>query len=410
MFIIDLAINLLEFIISLLNLLKNIYVILILIFIIFSIHLFLYVLRDRKYLRFFKKYYDPESISLNDLKSKPQVNIIIPAWKEGQLFKECLCSLNNLSYPNLKIIVNAGGNEETLEIANSFKKFDRFIILHQKGGADRPSLGKVKAINECIKYINEGIVYFIDADSYLNDEILLRVIYPIINLNEDLVVGGVRPIKSQENNDFVKYLLFDRFTSFRFKYSRYSNNKTITGQNFCLKYEIIKSIGLFTENQNIATDRSMGFDTFSKGYKAYQLRDYRHRIYVDYSGTINEYIRQKTIWIENSLIYSYKYKKIRLIKFFLLYFISLVILIFPFLYFLDFGLFFIGSLILLYFYLIKIRKFLFFISLVDKKNYEKYSFIFFLKLIFFLYIDAFIIIRIPIHYIFFKGKLKKKSS
>ncbi|MBY9005952.1 MAG: glycosyltransferase family 2 protein, partial [Candidatus Lokiarchaeota archaeon] len=109
-----------------------------------------------KYIIEFNSYQDPEIISLDDLESLPLVNIIVPAWKEGKEFERCLNSIKSLSYPNLKIIVNAGGNEETMRIAESFKKNNNFIILHQKSGADRPSLGKIKAINDCLKYIEEG--------------------------------------------------------------------------------------------------------------------------------------------------------------------------------------------------------------------------------------------------------------
>ena len=56
-------------------------------------------------------YKDPKSLSIDDLKNIPLVNIIVPAWKEGNNFRECLSSITNLNYPNIKVIVNAGGND-----------------------------------------------------------------------------------------------------------------------------------------------------------------------------------------------------------------------------------------------------------------------------------------------------------
>ncbi|GAH31493.1 unnamed protein product, partial [marine sediment metagenome] len=90
-------------------------------------------------------------------------------------------SLKNLSYPKLKIIVNAGGNQETIDIAESFRKYDNFLILRQLGGKSRAALGKIKALNECLAHVTEGLIYMTDADCIFNDEIFLRIVKPLIN-------------------------------------------------------------------------------------------------------------------------------------------------------------------------------------------------------------------------------------
>lgn len=401
--------QLVNFILFLLGYLESIMIISILVLGIILFNLICFLSRDLKTVKIINNFQDPENLSINSLENLPLVNIIIPAWKEGEIFKELLTSINNLEYPNLKVIVNAGGSEETLEIAKSFEKFDKFVILQQMGGADRPSLGKVKAINEALDYISNGIVYFIDADSYIIIEILLRMIYPIINHDEDVVLGAVRPLKRQENIGLVKYLLIDRFIPPGFKFTRYAKGDSLTGQNFCVKSKVIKSVGKFSENKKIATDKSMGKDLYSKGYKAYQLVDYRHRIYVDYSSTFKEYLNQKTIWLENKLTLMLKTKKLGLIKFIALFGLSLYILIFPFLLLLNFGLFIIGILLLLAIYLKKIKKYLIFKKLVDRKFYPKFSFVFFIQIIYYIYVDIIIVIRVPFHFIYFILKLKFKK-
>jgi len=389
--------------------LNNFYIILFLTILIVFYNFLLYLIKDRKSIKRFKAFKDPDTVSINDLKSLPLVNIVIPAWKEGEIFKGLLNSIQNLSYPNLEIIVNAGGSEETLEIANSFKKYDNFVILHQKGGADRPSLGKVRALNKCLDYISKGIVYFIDADSYLTDEILLRMIHPIINYNEDIVIGATKPLKSQENIGLVKYLLIDRTLMLGYKFTRYASENKITGQNLCLKFDVLKSIGKFTENKKFSTDRSMGYDLFSKGYRAYTLFDHRHRIHVDYSSTFKEYLNQKTIWMENRLIFILKSKKLKGLKFLLIFSVSLYLFIFPFLLFINFGLFIIGLLLLLLIYLKKIRKYIYFKKFVEKEYFSSNSAKYFITLFYYIYMDALIIIRIPFHFVFFIKNLRHKK-
>ena len=78
----------------------------IIVLLIFIYHSLFYLLRDRKYIKNYRSYKDPENILEDDLISFPLVNIIVPAWKEGELFRQCLSSITHLSYPNIRVIVN----------------------------------------------------------------------------------------------------------------------------------------------------------------------------------------------------------------------------------------------------------------------------------------------------------------
>jgi len=111
----------------------------------------------------FKQYHDPESISLADLHDIPFVNIIMPAWSEGEVFRQTLNSITQLKYPKIRAIINAGGSKKTVEIAESFKKFENFTILTQKKGE-----GKIKAINSCLPYVKEGVIYSVDPLQDIN--------------------------------------------------------------------------------------------------------------------------------------------------------------------------------------------------------------------------------------------------
>ncbi|MFX1237243.1 MAG: glycosyltransferase [Promethearchaeota archaeon] len=392
------------------KILENAYFIGLMICIFVLFHIFSFFLGDIKSVKSYRMIKDPDVISIKTLNNLLLVNIIVPAWKEDLVFKECLNSISQLSYPKLRVIVNAGGDEQTIKTANYYKDDRRYVILLQEGGADRPSLVKIKALNDCLLLVSEGIVYFIDADSTLNDEILLRMIYPIINLDEDMVAGGVRPLKAQENKNIVKYLVFDRFFKAKaFEFTRYSYNGPITGQSLCMKYSVIKSIGCFSTGKNYATDLSMGEDLFSKGYKLYQNMDYKSRIFVDYSSTFKDYMRQKTIWIENSIVFGIKRSKIALLKFLILWLFSLYILALPLLIFINYAFFIIGFFLFINYYLVKIRKLLLYTKTVRKQDRVRYKPSFFLFLIFIVFFEAIIVIRIPFHYVLFKKRLKKKN-
>ncbi len=391
------------------EIINTIYFFLLFLIIIILYNIILTFFKDRIYLNAFLELKDPNVINIETLKEIPVVNIIIPAWKEGREFKECLLSIINLKYPNLKIIVNAGGNEETINIADSFKKHDNFLILKQSGGKEKASLGKIKALNECLNEVTEGILYFIDADCYLTDEILLRMLYPIVNLNEDVVISTFRPLKSQEGKNLIKYLLISRMNAIKKKYSRY-NHTIVSGSNTCMTLDVIKAIGKFNQNRTIGEDISRAMDIISKGYRIYGLVDYRSRMYSAYPNNNKEFYYQKKRYLENSLRLSYKKKnKKQILRVFILTLGSIYLLIFPIFLFLSIGLFFIGICFIIHLYLTKLRKYIFFKKITQDKIKTNFRKIFFIKMFYFLYIDIFFNLLMQYNSIKYLSRLKKET-
>ena len=385
---------------QILNFLKSINFIILLFLLIIICHILLLVLRDKKYIDIFKKNKDQEDISITDLKELPLVNIVIPAWKEGETFRNCLTLIDQLSYPKLKVITNAGGADETIKIANSFKDKENFTVLYQKAGE-----GKIKAINDCLDYVFKGIIFLIDADIYLNDEILIKMIYPIINHDEEVVISALKPPNSILNVNIVKYLYINRSYQFRFKFSRYIYG---VGSNACIKYEAIKKMGRFSEKRLSDDGISTGIDLASKGIKSFILIN--NKIQADtYPTKIIEYFRQNIRWLENALIYSIKNKKIRIIKFLGLVLVSLYLLLIPILLFLNLYLFSIGLLFLLSIYLKKVRKTIFY-KLNNRNESIKLRIPFFLSLIYYIYLDLIINIVVFFEMIFFRKKYKKRKN
>jgi len=328
------------------------------------------------------------------------VNIIVPAWKEGKTFEECLLGITKLKYPKLKVIVNAGGSEETINIVNSFRKFDYFTIIYQKAGE-----GKIKAINDCLEHTSDGIIYFIDADIYLTDEIFLWMLYLIINKNKEVVATLYRPHESTENIDLVKYAFINRYDTF-FK-SIIKNPKVRISAHTCMKNNVIRSIGKFTEKRSYDDNVSISLDLYSKGYNAYRCSKMVQSF--TYPKKILKFINQNLRWIENSQFFNLKNNKNRFFKFFLVFLISLYLFTFPFLLFMNTYLFLFGILILFSYFLKKIRKIIFY-----KLNNEVYSislnFKFFLKLIYYIYVDALVNIIAIFEILFYRKAYKKRKN
>ncbi|MFX1420593.1 MAG: glycosyltransferase, partial [Promethearchaeota archaeon] len=274
-----------------------------------------------------KKLSDVDVVMINQLNEIPLISIIIPAWKENENLKLCLNAINQLSYPKLNVIVNAGGSKETIQIAENFRNNPKFTIIHQKEGE-----GKIKAINDCLTYIEEGLVYLIDADILLNDDVLLKMVYQITNKSQNGVVSEIKPHHSQFKKSIVKYNYINRNLRFRHRFARYLIRGT--GPNTLLNYSVIKSIGKFTEKKLSDDGRSLGLDIFSKGYKIFHLVDTRVDC-LTYPINIKKYCSQNIRWLENSLISYNRNKFLRFIKFFIFVIFQLYLLIFPFFLFLH---------------------------------------------------------------------------
>ena len=373
-------------------------------------HVLLYVFKDLDYVKIRKKFDGPKDIKISDLNEKPLVNIVVPAWKEREEFRECLLSISQLSYPNIRVIVNAGGDAETMEIANTFRKYENFIILHQKGGSERAEAGKIRALNECFSYLDQGISYFIDADCYITDDLLLRMIYPITNLNEKVVIGGgIRPLISQQNIDLVRYLEVDKSRFERTKFARY-NPTTIGGGNTTMHHLVLKKLGQFSEDRFYAEDVSRGQDVISQGFKIYWLSDYESFLYTHYPSNIKEFLIQKQRYVENRLLYSTEKKQIiGIIQFSFLYLFSIYMLIFPFLTLLHPGFLSIAIFILLNLYFNKIRRYFVFKKVIGK-NFRKFPLRLWFKMIFYIYIEMISNIRLPVHYLRYLKKIKNYNK
>jgi len=374
-------------------------------------NIFIYLFKNKKNLRIAKNFKDPEEIKLENLKNLPLVNIIIPAWKEGESFKNNLLSITKLKYPNIRTIVNAGGDDKTIDIANEYKNNKNFIILKQEKG---PYLiqgqNKIRALNNCFEYVSEGILYLIDADCYLTDDILLRMIYPIINNNEKIINGNSRPILYQEKSDLVKYIQLSRFDFIDYKIVRYTT-EGISGSNACLSYDVLKAIGKFSENKLVIEELSRGKDIADHGFRGYNLIDYRSYIFTEFPSTLKELYHARSRYIKYKFLYSLQTKKKNyIISILMLFLISIYITLLPILFFIQFGFFLIGILIFLNLYFKKIRKYYGFKSVIDKQFYETFHFSFFLKMFIYIYIEILFNIRIMFELFLFIIKCRKEKA
>ncbi len=100
-----------------------------------------------------------------DYSCKPTVSIVISAYNEENLIRDCVQSLRDLDYPkeNIEILVGSdGSSDKTSEIVNELTETDNRIRLFEYGRS-----GKNKVLNQTVPLTKNEIICFMDADCRL---------------------------------------------------------------------------------------------------------------------------------------------------------------------------------------------------------------------------------------------------
>ncbi len=143
-----------------------------------------------------KSYNAPDS--LPTYQHLPKISFLITAWNEQNSIENCIRGILNLPYSNLELVICAGGEDKTYQLATKFIG-SQVIVLEQ-----RPQEGKQRSLKRCLQASTGEIIYLIDADCVLSLASFLYCIKPILDKKEDAVTGSFyTPIPDQRRNLFV---------------------------------------------------------------------------------------------------------------------------------------------------------------------------------------------------------------
>lgn len=114
--------------------------------------------------------WSPENI---DFPSYPTVTISVPCYNEQDTVKKTIKSLLALDYPKDKItifIVDDGSKDNTWNIIKEFENYQNIKIFHKENG------GKHTAVNFALERSDAEFFGCLDADSFVHDQALKRII------------------------------------------------------------------------------------------------------------------------------------------------------------------------------------------------------------------------------------------
>lgn len=227
-----------------------------------------------------------------DLDGTAPVSILLPAWNEEGNLGPCIESILGLRYPDLELVVCAGGGDATLELARRCES-PGVIVLEQ-----RPGEGKQGALRRCYARSTGAVIFLTDADCILDDECFEATLGPVVADGEDAATGAWRPLDRQTDHPFVQYQ-WAHHVYREVWMGAYA--PTLDGRNAVVRQAALEAVGAFEIEAPIGTDYVLSKQLTSAGYRIRFARG--SRVQTEYPETIRAYWRQQWRWFRNPLVH-----------------------------------------------------------------------------------------------------------
>ena len=230
------------------------------------------------------------SIASHWSRIRPSVSVLIAAWNEEPTIERCLDSLLEIQFPEIEIIVCAGGNDKTSELVRRYES-RHVLCLDQHSGE-----GKQTALRRCFDRSSGNILYFTDADCVIPKKALENVIAPIANGSAKATTGGSVPLCEQIDNQLVRYQ-WGKDVAWHETQSHHAVG--VYGRNFALSREIIEQLQPFDADVPSGTDYHVSQLLRRAGVSIAWCESL---VCSEYPSTPQEYIRKWRRWIKNVLV------------------------------------------------------------------------------------------------------------
>jgi len=241
-----------------------------------------------------------------DPKFKPKISIIIPVWNEGsaqgERIRKTVDSLLNCNYPKSKleiIIVNDGSTDNSLEIANSYKKHGVKVYSNKK------SLGKTRAVNKGIKHCTGRFVATLDADSYIMPDVLDKLISCFKDKNVMAAIPSINIWKPKSILQKIQFIEFFSAVFIRFIQSELGAVPLAPGAFTLIRKSFIEKYGYFS-HKTMVEDLEISLRIQSENFLIENVPD--ARVYTSGLNNIRGFYRQRIRWFLGLMIQLKKYK------------------------------------------------------------------------------------------------------
>lgn len=225
----------------------------------------------------------------------PKVSALVAAWNECHRIEDHIRSFLALSYPNIELVLCAGGPDGTLEIARRYAS-ERIMVIEQQ-----PGEGKQRSLARCLEYATGEIIYLIDADCIYEQEALIRLLAPLIEDGMHVSTGSIRPLDEQLDRLLPRYLWSsDAVVNVRSP----TSSKGLRGANAAVTRRALDQIGGLNFAARTGTDYQLALRLLEAGFDIRLVPE--SIVATEYAEDIGLYRRRQSRWLRNLIIYGWQ--------------------------------------------------------------------------------------------------------
>ncbi len=237
---------------------------------------------------------------------RPMVSIIIPVWNEGssngERLRKTVESLLNCDYPKDKleiIIVNDGSTDNSLSIARSYEKDGVKVFTHNK------SKGKTNAVNIGLKNSKGEFIAALDADSFIEADVLDKLIPCFKDKNVMATVPSIKIWKPKNILEKIQFLELLSGVFIRHVQSELGSIPMAPGAFTLVRKSFAEQYGFLNPN-TMVEDLELSLRIQSKKYLIENVVN--ANVYTSGVKTLKAFISQRVRWYYGFIIQIRKYK------------------------------------------------------------------------------------------------------
>ncbi|GAC1552262.1 MAG: hypothetical protein NVS2B7_28220 [Herpetosiphon sp.] len=234
---------------------------------------------------------------LPELGRTDQVSALVAAWNAEEHIEALIRSFLMLDYPNLELILCAGGTDNTFCCASRFAS-NRITVLKQ-----HPGEGKQRALVRCLECASGEILYLTDADCVFDNEAFTRMLDLLSTKKEEVVTGSLRPHDHQLQQRLPFYLWASDVVAAQ---HRSTNSRGLLGMNTMLTRAALERGGGLNYLARTGTDYHLARRLINSGATIRYVPT--SIVPTHYPVTLQEHSRRQSRWLRNLLIYGLQYK------------------------------------------------------------------------------------------------------
>jgi cellulose synthase/poly-beta-1,6-N-acetylglucosamine synthase-like glycosyltransferase len=228
---------------------------------------------------------------------QPLVSVLVAAWNEADMIDAHIRAFLALRYPRKELILCAGGDDGTCDLARRHAGSD-VVVLEQQ-----PGEGKQGALQHCLEQASGQVLFLTDADVLLDDDSFLRTLAPVAAGDEDVATGLSRPLESQLDLPYVIHQWCTETYAAAIGHSHYVTG--IKGTNCALQRTALKALGGFQPGVRIGTDYHLAKQLLAHGYR---IRHVPHSVnQTEYSESFVIHARRQSRWLRNLILHGRRF-------------------------------------------------------------------------------------------------------